>query len=72
MAASLRTLVRSRSEKVQTRRSTTSTSAAALDPISADNNGSIPSRGKLLYKLVPNITYTNTQDLYILCIKPLP
>ena len=52
MAASLRTLIRSRSERHPSRSRTTSTSAPTnagvwVDPTITDNNGSIPSRGKL-------------------------
>ena len=51
MAASLRTLIRSRSERHPSRSRTTSTSAPGgpgvwVDPNIIDNNGSIPSRGK--------------------------
>ena len=56
MAASLRTLVRSRTERHPSRSRTTSTSAPTnqggwLDTTTTDNNGSIPSRGRvnLLY-----------------------
>ena len=53
MAASLRTLIRSRSERHPSRSRTTSTSAplhagAWVDPTITDNNGSIPSRGKFV------------------------
>ena len=58
MAASLRTLIRSRSERRSNRseprsRNTSAsapTNAGALfDPTTTDNNGSIPSRGKSIY-----------------------
>ena len=50
MAASLRTLIRSRSERHPSRSRTTSTSNPGgwVDPTITDNNGSIPSRGKFV------------------------
>ena len=63
MAASLRTLIRSRSERHPSRSRTTSTSAPTnaggwVDTTTTDNNGSIPSRGRV------NLLYTFKQNVY--------